>query len=142
MNTRQIHHCFTGADLMLEVSAQAPIATEPSTCPFYDPPARNHHKAFGIGGTVGDLQSPAAAVFDPLHERLIATIGPEELQATPTVMNVTLEACKELLQHSFTSGAVRHARTMEHDQQKQPEEVDHDMAFAPIDLLTHIGSAL
>lgn len=107
---------------MLEVSAQAPIATEPSECPFYDPPARNHHKAFGLRGTVGDLQSPAAALFDPLHDRLIASIGPEELQATPSVMDVTLDADQEFLPNYFPSGAVRDTRTMDHDQQEQPNE--------------------
>src|SRR5215467_4206051 len=133
MNAGQIHRGFTGAHLMFEVSAQAPLATKPAECPFHDPPAGNHHKAFGIRRTVGDLQAPAAAVFDPLHNRLIAAIGPEELQATPAVMDVTLDTGKELLQHHFPSGAVRDTRTMDYDQQEQPQDVDHDMAFAPVD---------
>src|SRR5215475_4102043 len=57
-------------------------------------------------------------------------------------MDVTLDASKELLQHDFPSRAVWHARTMDHDQQEQAEDVDHDMAFAPIDLLMYIDSAL
>src|SRR5215510_289804 len=142
MNTGQIHHGFTGAHLMLEVPAQAPIAPKPAEGPFHDPPARNHHKAFGPRGTVGDLQAPAAAVFDPLHDGLVASIGPQELQATPSIMDVTLNAGKELLQHDLPTGAVRDTRTMDHDQQEQAEDVDHDMAFAPVDLLMHIGSAL
>src|SRR5580765_7591086 len=99
MNTGQIPHGFTGAHLMFEVSAQAPITTKPAEGPFHYPPARNYHKAFGLRGTVGDLQSPATVVFDPLHDRLIASIGPEELQATPAVMDVTLNAGKEFLQY-------------------------------------------
>src|SRR5215510_7587187 len=142
MNTGQIHHGFTGTHLMLEIPAQAPIAPKPAECPFHHPPARNHHKAFGIRGAVGDLQLPATMLFDPLHDRLIAAIGPEELEATPAVMDITLNAGKELLQYDFSSRAVRHACTMDHDQQKQAEDVDHDMAFAPVDLLMHIGSAL
>src|SRR5262249_7099371 len=115
MNTDQIHHGFTGAHLMLEVPAQAPIATKPAEGPFHDPPARNDHKAFSFRGTVGDLQVPAAAVFDPPHDRLRAAIGPEELEATPAVVHAALAAGKELLQYDFPPGAVRDTRTRDHD---------------------------
>src|SRR5262245_58484124 len=142
MNTGQIHHGFTGAHLMLEVPAQAPIAPKPAEGPFHDPPAWNHHKAFGLRGTVGDLQAPATVLFDPLHDRLVASIGPQELQATPSIMDVTLNAGKEPLQHDFPSGAIWDTRTMDHDQQKQPQDIYHNVAFAPVDLLMHIGSAL
>jgi hypothetical protein len=140
MNAGPIHHGFTGAHLMLEVSAQAPIATKPPECPFHHPPARNHHKAFGVRGTVCNLQPPATVVFDPPHNRLIPPIGPEKLQTTPAVMDGALNAGQEVRQHKLASGAVRDARTMDHDQQKQSEDVDHDMAFAPVDLLMHVGS--
>jgi hypothetical protein len=127
---------------MLEVSAQAPIATKPAEGPFHYPPARNYYKAFGLRGTVGDLQWPATVVFDPLHDRLISSLSPEELQATPAVMDVTFDTGKEFLQHDFPARTVRYACTMDHNQQEQPEDVDYEMAFAPVDLLRHLGSSL
>src|SRR6267142_7161604 len=120
MDTGQIDHCLTGADLMLKVFAQAPIASQPAKCPFHYPPARDHHKALGPRGSVGDLQLPPTCLLDPGHDSFIAPIGPEELQATPPVVDTALEARKEFLQDHFAPGAVRHASTMDHDQQEQP----------------------
>src|ERR1043165_10247927 len=96
MNTSQIDHCFTGADLMLKVFAQAPIPAQPSEGPFYDPTARGHDKARGARGPTGDLQAPSARVFDPGDQGFIAPISPDQLQATPAIVDTPLEARKEV----------------------------------------------
>src|SRR5262245_20796485 len=112
MNTGQIYHCFTGADLMLKILTQAPIPAQPAEGPFHDPPARDHHKPLSIGGPAGNLQLPPACLLDPTHDSFIAPVGPDELQTAPAVVQVALDAYKEARQEQFTARAIGDARTM------------------------------
>src|SRR5712692_447575 len=142
MDTSQINHRFTGADLMLKVFAQAPIAAQPSEGPFYDPPARDHHKALRIGGSAGNLQYPPTVMLDPPPDPFIAPIGPDELQATPAIVDTTFDAHKEFPQEPLASRAVGDAGTMHYHQHEQSQDIHHDMAFASSDWFMDIGSSL
>ena len=127
---------------MLKVFAQAPIPAQPSECPFYDPAAGDHDKALGARGPTGDLQVPSARLFDPGDDGFITSISPDQLQATPAIVDTPLYAHKEFRQEDLPSRTVGDASTMHYHQQEQPQDVHHDMAFAAIDLLVDIGPAL
>src|ERR1700746_1807644 len=129
MNTGQIHYRFTGADLMLEILAQAPIPAQPSACSLHHPPARNHHKPLGVRGPMGDFQPPPARVLNPTYDSLIAALSPQELQAAPAIVDIALNARKELRQEEFAPRAIGHAGTVHHYQHEQSQDIDHDMAF-------------
>src|SRR5262245_19596351 len=138
MNTGQIDHRFTGVNLVLEVSAQAPIPAQPTEGSFDDPPARDDHEAFGVHRTAGNLQPPPTGVLDPPPDSFIASIGPDEFPAAPPVVDTALDSRKEFLQERFATRAIRHARTMHHHQHEQPQDIYYDVAFPPIDLLVDI----
>src|ERR1043166_2186984 len=142
MNTSQIHHCLTGADLVFKVFAQAPIASQPSECPFYHPPAPNHDKTPGGRRPTGKLQTPPAGLLDPGHDGFITPISPNELQAAPAVVDIALNARKEFLQEEFAARAIGDTGTVHHRQQQQPQDIHHDVAFTPIDLFMDIRSSL
>ncbi len=127
---------------MLEILAQASIPTQPRECSLHHPPARNHHKTLGGRRPSGNFQPPPAGLLDPAHNALITPIRPEELHTAPAVVDSALDAGKEFSQEQFTARAIREARTVYHDQQQQPQDVHHDMPFAPFDLLVDIYSSL
>ena len=123
---------------MFEVFAQAPIPAQPAKGPFHHPAAWNHHKALSVRRAAGNLQPPPTVVLDPPHHSFIAPLGPDEFQATPPVVDPALDPHKEFLQEHFTARAVRPARPMHPHPYEQPQDSDHDVAFAPIDLLVHV----
>ncbi len=127
---------------MLKVFTQAPIAPQPAKGPFHHPAARNDDKACGARWAPRDFQLPPAVLFDPGSDSLIPTIGPQQLQPTPAVVHTALNAREEFRQHHLAPRAVREAGLMDHHQQEQPQHIDHDMAFAAIDLLVDIGAPL
>jgi hypothetical protein len=127
---------------MLKVFAQAPIAAQPSEGPVYDPPARDHHKALRIGGSAGNLQGPPPVVLDPPHEPFIAPIGPDELQATPAIVDTTFATHKEFPQEPLASRTVGDAGTMHYPQHEHSQDGHHDMAVASLDLFMDLDSSL
>src|SRR5262249_33072604 len=141
MNTGQIDHRFTGVNLMLEVLAQAPIPAQPAECSFDDPSARDDHEALGVHRPTGNLQSPPPVVLDPAHNSFIAPVGPDEFQSTPPVRDTAFDAHTEFLPEQFAACTIGHASPMHHHQHEQPQDIHHDVAFAPLDLLVDIHSS-
>ena len=120
MNTGQIHHRFTRADLMLKVFAQAPLPARPAEGPCHDPPARAHHSPLGGRGPAANLPSPAAGLLDPGHAGFIAPRGPAQLQAAPAVVETPLDRPAEGFRPHFASGPLRSARPLAPDPHEPP----------------------
>jgi hypothetical protein len=142
MNTGQIHHRFTRADLMLKVFAQAPLPARPAEGPCHDPPARAHHTPLGGRGPTANLQSPAAGLLDPGHAGFIAPSGPAQLQAAPAVVETPLDRPAEGFRPHFASGPLRSARPLAPDPQEPPPHLPAPRPFAPIDWLVDLRAAL
>jgi hypothetical protein len=102
----------------------------------------NYYKALGVSRPASDLQHPSTPLLDPPHDGVIAAIGPDQLQATPPVVHAALDPGKEFLQNHFAARTIGHARTMHHYQQEHSQDIDHNMALTPINLIVDLRSSL
>ena len=140
-DTGEVDHRFTGDHSMFEVPTQSPIPPQPSQRPLHHPAAGQQRKPFSVWWAAHHLQVPSALLADLRANMRIAAIGPNELEPTPAVVDGAFNAGKECLQHQLTARTIRNARTMDDDQQQQPQHVDHNMALAPRCLLMDIPPA-
>ena len=82
---------------MLIVASQATITTEPTEGPFHHPTPRQDLKAFHIIRTFYDFQDPAKLLANRLDDRSVGTVGPDQLQAAPTIVNTAFDRLEQSL---------------------------------------------
>ncbi len=126
---------------MLVVTAQAAVPTEPPKRPFHHPAARQHRKALAVWGAAHDLYRPAKLLAYVGTDIFIGSIGPDELEATPAIMHVAVDAVEEPRQDQLAPRAIRYPGALHDDGQQQPQHVYDNMALAPIGLLVYLHPA-
>ncbi len=74
---------------MLKVTSQATVATQPTKGALHHPTPWQDLKSFHIIRTFYDFQDPAELLANNRHDRSIGTVGPDQLQAAPTITLVS-----------------------------------------------------
>ena len=103
---------------MLKVTSQTTIATEPTKCPFDNPTMRQDFKTFSLVRTTNNFQFPTKRLAYFFNNTGIGSIGPQELQATPAIMNTAFDVRKQLLQHLVAAAGVLEAGTVNQNDEK------------------------
>jgi hypothetical protein len=91
MDAGEINHGLAGKGLVLIVSAQTPIPSEPSESAFHNPATRSDLKSFGFGRATHNLESPTELLFDPGDDVFVSAISPNQLEATPAIVDTMLD---------------------------------------------------
>ena len=78
---------------MFEVATQAAIAPQPAKGALHYPAARQHDKSLGVCGARRTTSSRHPNCLRTYGGNvLIGPIGPDELEATPAIMDVAFDA--------------------------------------------------
>jgi hypothetical protein len=117
MDAGEINHGLAGKGLVLIVSAQTPIPSEPSESAFHNPATWSDLKSFGFGRTTHNLESPTELLFDPGDDVFVSAISPNQLEATPAIVDTMLDALEQSCQNKFTAIAIWDTRSMDNNEQ-------------------------
>jgi hypothetical protein len=99
--------------------------------PFHHPAPLQDLKTSRVPRTFHDHESPPQARGDPRHELArIPPIRPDQLESR--------EASDQCRQDRFGSIAILDAGRMDHHDEQETEDIDHDVALAPADALAAI----
>src|SRR5664279_6286332 len=123
---------------MFVVAGQTPITPKPAEAALGDPAARQDFEALGARFALNDLQRPAEVLADVVDNAFVGTIGPDQLEPTPAVVDTPLVAVEERLQGQLAALGILHSGTMYDHHQQKTQGIDHNMPFAAIGLLVHV----
>lgn len=85
-------------------------ASQPIGGGFHDPAPRQHLKAFHLFGTGDNFQCRTKVVADKIDQVFVAASSPNQLQATPAIMDILLDVLKQALQNQFPAASCRLAQ--------------------------------
>ena len=132
----KIDHGFARVGLSFVVATESPITSQPAEGTLYDPPSRQHFEGMKLGSFY-DLDCAAADSSGPVHQHTrIATVGPDMFDA------IACPLAQSQGQQLFGSIPILNIGGQHHHRDDQPDRIDQDMAFAPIDFLAGIVTPL
>ena len=132
----QVDHGFASVGLPFVVATESPITSQPTEGTLYDPPSRKHLEGMKLGSFY-DLEHATADSLGPVHQHTrIATVGPDMFDA------IACPLAQSQGQQLFGSIPILNIGGQHHHRDDQPDRIDQDMTFAPIDFLAGIVTPL
>jgi len=132
----QVDHGFASDGLPFVVATEPPIAPQPAESTLYDPPSRQHLEGMKLGSFY-DFDCAATNSPGPIHQKArIATVGPDMFDA------IAGPLAQSQRQQLFGGISILNIGGQHHHRDDQPDRIDQDMAFAPVDFLAGIVTSL
>src|SRR5574341_213655 len=124
---------------MLKVTRQPPVTSEPAKGALDNPTSWQDREASHPFWTLNEFELPAQLLTHRFNNVSIGTIGPDQFEPTPTIMDTALGPVKQTLQNHLSARTVREGGTMHQDDQQQTQGVHDNMAFSARSLLVDIN---
>lgn len=132
----QVNHGLARLGLPFVVAAESAVASQPTEGTFHHPAPWQHLEGVQFGA-LDDFDRAAPQPACPLQQRsAVAAVGPDTLDAPACLLT------EERRQQLFGAISVLDVGRQNHHQEHQPDRVDQDVAFAPIDFLACIVAPL